>query len=82
MAVDKGAERAKGAQHYLLDLTNSEDLQFLMDFIRQEALSLGLVHFAPPCVACSAARKRELPLEAQAKLKDVGITPPLQLRSE
>ena len=73
-------ERKCAAQPF--GLTNSEDLQFLMDFIKQEALNLCLFHFAPPCGACSAARKRESPLEVQAKLKDGGIAPPLQLRSE
>ncbi|CAL1160066.1 unnamed protein product, partial [Cladocopium goreaui] len=81
VAVDKGTERAKGPIT-ILDLTAPEDLQFLMDFIRQEALNLCLVHFAPPCGTCSAARKRKLPSEVQAKLKDAGITPPQQLRSE
>ena len=81
VAVDKGTERAKGPIT-ILDLTMPEDLQFLMDFIRQEALNLCLVHFAPPCGTCSAARKRKLPSEVQAKLKDSGITPPQQLRSE
>ena len=81
VAVDKGTERAKGPIT-ILDLTMPEDLQFLMDFIRQEALNLCLVHFAPPCGTCSAARKRKLPSEVQAKLKDAGITPPQQLRSE
>ncbi|CAL1150630.1 unnamed protein product [Cladocopium goreaui] len=73
-------ERKCAAQSF--GLTNSEDLQFLMDFIKQEAFNLCLFHFAPPCGACSAARKRESPLEVQAKLKDGGIAPPLQLRSE
>ena len=77
VAVDKGTERAKGPIT-ILDLTMPEDLQFLMDFIRQEALNLCLVHFAPPCGTCSAARKRKLPSEVQAKLKDAGITPPQQ----
>ena len=81
VAVNKGTERAKGPVT-ILDLTMPEDLQFLMDFIRQEALNLCLVHFAPPCGTCSAARKRKLPSEVQAKLKDSGITPPQQLRSE
>ncbi|CAL1132459.1 unnamed protein product [Cladocopium goreaui] len=35
VAVDKGTERAKGPIT-ILDLTMPEDLQFLMDFIRQE----------------------------------------------
>ena len=81
VAVDKSSERSKGPST-ILDLTKPEDLQFLMDFIRQEALNLCLIHFAPPCGTCSAARKRKLPSEVQAKLKDAGITPPQQLRSE
>ena len=81
VAVDKGTERAKWPIT-ILDITKPEDLKFLMDFIRQEALNLCLVHFASPCGTCSAARKRKLPSEVQAKLKDAGITPPQQLRSE
>ena len=81
VAIDRSADRAKGPIT-ILDLTNNEDLQFLMDFIRQESRNLCLIHFAPPCGTCSAARKRKLPPEVQAELKQAGITPPQPLRSE
>ena len=77
----RGTERAKGPIT-ILALTKPEDLQFLMDSARQEALNLCLIHFAQPCGTCTAARKRKLPSEVQAKLKDAGITPPQRLRSE
>ena len=81
VAIDRSADRAKGPIT-ILDLPNNEDLQFLMDFIRQESRNLCLIHFAPPCGTCSAARKRKLPPEVQAELKQAGITPPQPLRSE
>ena len=74
--------KGKGAYYKILDLTKPEDLQFLMDSARQEAINLCLLHFARQCGTCTSARKRKLPSEVQAKLKDAGITPPQQLRSE
>ena len=52
------------------------------DFIKQEAHNICLIHFAPPCGTCSAARKRKLPAAIAAKLHQAGVTPPQPLRSE
>ena len=80
VAVDKTVERAKGPIT-ILDLTDDNDLEFLMNFIEQEQENLVLVHFAPPCGTCSAARKRKLPDEVSQQLRRAGITPPQVLRS-
>ena len=81
MAIDRSRERAKGPLT-ILDLTVEEDIKFLEDFIKQEAHNICLIHFAPPCGTCSAARKRKLPAAIAAKLQQAGVTPPQPLRSE
>lgn len=80
VAVDKTTERAKGPIT-ILDLTLEEDLKFLENFIVQEH-NLCLIHLAPPCGTGSAARKRKLPPDISERLREAGITPPQQLRSE
>ena len=81
VAVDKTVGRAKGPIT-VLDLTVDEDVRFLAEFIRQEADNICLIHFAPPCGTCSAARKRRLAPAVLDKLAQEGITPPQVLRSE
>ena len=81
VAIDRSKERAKGPIT-ILDLTLEEDIQFLEEFIKQESHNICLIHFAPPCGTCSAARKRKLPAKIAATLHKAGITPPQPLRSE
>ena len=80
-AVDKTIGRAKGPIS-VLDLTLEKDVEFLAKFIRQEADNICLMHFAPPCGTCSAARKRRLSPAVLDKLASEGITPPQVLLSE
>ena len=80
VAIDRSKERAKGPIT-ILDLTLEEDIQFLEEFIEQESHNICLIHFAPPCGTCSAARKRKLPAKIAATLHKAGITPPQPLRS-
>ena len=54
LAVDKSARRSRYAIH-CLDLTQSDDVQALLDIIALEAGQLALVHLAPPCGTSSAA---------------------------
>ncbi|CAL1136347.1 unnamed protein product [Cladocopium goreaui] len=81
VAIDKTVGRAKGPIT-VLDLTVEEDVAFLSEFIRQEANNICLIHFAPPCGTCSAARKRRLAPAVLDRLASDGITPPQILRSE
>jgi hypothetical protein len=81
VAIDKTVGRAKGPI-IVLDLTVEEDVAFLSEFIRQEADNICLIHFAPPCGTCSAARKRRLAPAVLDRLASDGITPPQVLRSE
>ena len=60
LAVDKSARRSRYAIH-CLDLTQSDDVQALLDIIALEADQLALVHLAPPCGTSSAARNRPVP---------------------
>ena len=60
LAVDKSARQSRYAIH-CLDLTQSDDVQALLDIIALEADQLALVHLAPPCGTSSAARNRPVP---------------------
>lgn len=81
VAVDKTIGRAKGPIT-VLDLTLEKDVEFLAEFIRQEAENIRVIHCAPPCGTCSAARKRRLSPAFLDKLANEGITPPQVLRSD
>ena len=80
VAIDRSHNRSKGAIT-ILDLTLADDLKFLCDFIRENVSSLVLIHFAPPCGTCSAARKRKLPPEVRQALQSAGMPEPVPLRS-
>lgn len=74
-AVDKESVRAKGPIT-LLDFTEAEDLSFLKDYARNEANNIVLIHAAPPCSICSAARNNPL-----TSLATKGFHIPAPLRS-
>ena len=57
LAADKSTRRSRYAIH-CLDLTQSDDVQALLDIITLEADQLELVHLAPPCGASSAKHLR------------------------
>ena len=71
VAIDRSKERAKGPLT-LLDLTLEEDISYLEEFIKQESRNICLIHFAPLCGTCSAARKRKLPAKIAATLHQAG----------
>lgn len=60
VSIDKAIERTKGSTT-ILDLTEKEDLDFVLQYIRTEACNVELIHCAPPCGTCSAARNNPLP---------------------
>lgn len=76
VAIDKSGRRAKG-HITLLDLTDPSNVQLLKDYIFNERYNIVLVHFAPPCGTCSAARKI-----VRQDLLDSGFDLPKPLRDE
>lgn len=76
VAIDKSGARSKGPIT-VLDLTDASNVQLLKDYIRQERYNIELVHFAPPCGTCSAARKI-----VRQDLLDKGFDLPKPLRDE
>ena len=57
-AVDKDETRAENFAIYKCDVTNSEDLALLLQYIEAEKEELLHVHFAPSCGTASRARER------------------------
>ena len=76
VAFDRTSNRTCGPVT-ILDLTKDEDFNFLINYIKSEKENILLIHLAPPCGTCSAARnKRHKALEA------AGFDLPLPLRSK
>ena len=76
IAIDRSGGRSKG-HITLLDLTESDNLKLLLDYIRQEKDNIILIHLAPPCGTCSAARKI-----LRKSLIALGFDMPMPLRDE
>ena len=76
MAIDRSSSRTSGPITHL-DLTKTEDLSFLKNFIASEKANLIYVHLAPPCGTCSAARNKP-----HKDLERAGFTLPQPLRSK
>ena len=72
----RSAQRTKGPVT-ILDLTKSDDLRYLLNFIESEKDNIMLVHLAPPCGTASAARNRR-----HKHLEDAGFDLPVPLRSK
>ena len=76
VAFDRTSNRTCGPVT-ILDLVKDEDFNFLMNYIKSEKENILLIHLAPPCGTCSAARnKRHRTLEA------AGYDLPVPLRSK
>ena len=76
VAFDRSSSRTSGPVT-VLDLTKDEDFLFLMNFIKSEKDNILLVHLAPPCGTCSAARNKR-----HRKLEEAGYDLPVPLRSK
>ena len=57
-AVDKDETRAENFAIYKCDVTNSEDLALLLQYIEAEKEELLHLHFAPSCGTASRAREK------------------------
>ena len=76
VAFDRTSNRTCGPVT-ILDLVKDEDFNFLINYIKSEKDNILLIHLAPPCGTCSAARnKRHRALEA------AGFDLPMPLRSK
>ena len=60
LAVDRTRERSCGTDIMVLDLTNANQLQLLLDILHAERDRLLLVFIAPPCGTASRARGRPI----------------------
>ena len=58
VAVDKTTERAQGSKIFVCDVTKTEELDMLKQFLQAEKQNLGWVHFAPACGTASKAREK------------------------
>lgn len=76
VAIDRSSQRTTGPVT-LLDLTESSDLQYLLNFIETEKENILLIHMAPPCGTASAARNRR-----HKHLEEAGFVLPVPLRSQ
>ena len=76
VAFDRTSNRTSGPVT-ILDLTKEEAFIFLMNYIKSEKENILLVHLAPPCGTCSAARNRR-----HKTLEAAGYDLPVPLRSK
>ena len=75
VAIDRGASRTSGPVT-ILDLTKTDDLDFLKNFIISERHNIIYIHMAPPCGTCSAARNKR-----HRDLEEAGYILPQPVRS-
>ena len=76
VAVDKTTERAHGSKNFVCDVTKTEELEMLKQFLQAEKQNLGWVHFAPACGTASKAREKP-----NRVLEKAGFRVPKPLRS-
>ena len=77
VAIDRGSSRTSGPVT-ILDLTKTDDLEFLKNFIISERHNIIYIyiHMAPPCGTCSAARNKR-----HRDLEEAGYILPQPVRS-
>ena len=77
MAFDRTSKRSEG-QHILeADLSNREEVEALLSFLRLKADFIAFVHMAPPCGTASRARGKRLKF-----LRSHNIKEPMPLRDD
>ena len=77
LAFDKSSKRAEGQNVLEFDLSNLEEVNSLLRFIKARAKQIALVHMAPPCGTASRARGKRLRF-----LKALNIKEPKPLRDD
>ena len=77
MAFDRTSKRSEG-QHILeADLSNKEEVESLLSFLRLKADFIAFVHMAPPCGTASRARGKRLKFLQRHNIKE-----PMPLRDD
>ena len=76
MAVDQSAARSNAFPICIFDLTDSEDLKSLVNFIEEASDSILAIWIAPSCGTASRAREKRLKV-----LEKAGYKSPIPLRS-
>ena len=77
MAFDRTSKRSEG-QHILeADLSNREEVESLLSFLRLKAGFIAFVHMAPPCGTASRARGKRLKFLQRHNIKE-----PMPLRDD
>ena len=77
MAFDKSSKRSEGQRVLEADLSNQEEVQSLLSFIRLKAGFIAYIHMAPPCGTASRARGKRLKFLHKHNIKE-----PMPLRDE
>ena len=77
LAFDKSSKRAEGQNVLEFDVSNLEEVNSLLRFIKARAKQIALVHMAPPCGTASRARGKRLRF-----LKALNIKEPKPLRDD
>lgn len=76
MAIDKTVQRSSGTRITVLDLSDPDEAQSLLNLIRQEHHRIVAIHLAPACGTASKAREKKL-----RKFSSMGVPVPEPLRS-
>ena len=77
MAFDKTSKRSEGQVILESDLSNREEVESLLDFLRLKASQIAVIHMAPPCGTASRARGKRVKL-----FKKFNIHEPMPLRDD
>jgi hypothetical protein len=77
MAFDKSSKRSEGQRILEADLSNQEEVESLLSFIRLKADFIAYIHMAPPCGTASRARGKRLKFLHKHNIKE-----PMPLRDE
>ena len=77
MAFDKTSKRSEGQSVLEYDLSNRDEVESLLSFIKLNADRIALIHLAPPCGTASRARGKRLRF-----LKALNIKEPRPLRDD
>ena len=77
LAFDRTTNRSEGQTIFETDLSNKDEVEALLDFIRLKAFQIAFSHFAPPCGTASRARGKRLKF-----LRSQNIKEPMPLRSD
>ena len=70
MALDKTSKRSEGQSVLEYDLSNRDEVESLLSFIKLNADRIALIHLAPPCGTASRARGKRLRFSKALNIKE------------